>query len=87
MLGNSLDCLTCDGLGPGTYTTYAAAQQCDVERVDLLCTSGGCIASHAIVWLCGGDALLVKDREGAMHSDPVCQAVLTLAEQSSAQVH
>lgn len=37
MLGLSDDCTDCPGTGPGTHTTYAAAQQCDVERVDLLC--------------------------------------------------
>ena len=39
-------CLACDdavqfpGGGPAGYTSYAAAQQCAVERVDLLCKGG-----------------------------------------------
>ncbi|KAL4447453.1 hypothetical protein ABPG75_004672 [Micractinium tetrahymenae] len=39
MLGLSGECTTCPGSGAGTHTNYAAAQQCDVERVDLLCAS------------------------------------------------
>ena len=40
MNGLSDACTDCPGTGPGTYTNYAAAQQCDVERVDLLCLGG-----------------------------------------------
>lgn len=40
MLGLAGACTSCTGLGPTTYTNYAAAQQCDVERVDLLCEGG-----------------------------------------------
>ena len=32
-------CKTCAGVGPGTYTSYSAAQQCAVDRVDLVCDS------------------------------------------------
>lgn len=40
MLGLHEACTECPTpVGPGTYTTYAAAQQCDVERVDLVCDS------------------------------------------------
>jgi len=35
------DCTTCPGSGAGTFTSYAAAQQCDTARVDTVCTSGG----------------------------------------------
>ncbi|PSC75222.1 serine threonine [Micractinium conductrix] len=38
-LGFSGDCQECTGLGLDTYTSYAAAQQCDVDRVDLACDS------------------------------------------------
>ena len=40
MLGWSGACKACSGIGPGTFTNYAAAQQCDVERADLVCDSG-----------------------------------------------
>lgn len=42
-LGFSGDCQACpEPVGPGTFTSYAAAQQCDVERVDLTCDSDEC---------------------------------------------
>ena len=46
-LGYSKNCLACPEppVGPGTYTSYAAAQQCDVERVDLTCDSDECECS------------------------------------------
>ena len=43
-LGFSGDCWPCPEprIGPSGYTSYAAAQQCDVERVDLACDSLEC---------------------------------------------
>ncbi|PSC75144.1 serine threonine [Micractinium conductrix] len=38
-LGFSGECQECPGLGLDTYTSYAAAQQCDVDRLDLACDS------------------------------------------------
>lgn len=42
-------CTACPGSGPGTFTNYAAAEQCDVERVDLECDSSewACCACSA----------------------------------------
>jgi len=31
------DCTTCPGAGAGTWTSYAAAQQCDVARLNITC--------------------------------------------------
>ena len=41
-LGFSGECQECPGLGLDTYTSYAAAQQCDVDRLDLACDSDDC---------------------------------------------
>ena len=43
-LGSFDPCLACPEppVGPGTWTSYAAAQQCDTERVDLACDSDAC---------------------------------------------